>query len=113
MQSIKKMVSAISAFGVLTYVFFASKDILTKVVVVPFGVFSLAFFLRSLFVMLKKKKLADITGKVYVMAFAVYLVGFVAFWVYRNLADGAYLQALLALPVLIGGGYIICKRFKK
>lgn len=100
------------AFAILINAFIKSNDLTTKIVVLPFLTFSVAFFLQRVFLVLNKEGVAQWFGKAYVVAFFIYWFGFLVFWDYTCIANGDYISTLFSLPMWIGGGYVIYKRFK-
>ena len=113
MFQIKKLISSIIITGLLCYVLFAAKDWLTRIIVLPFLTFALAYFLRCVFLLAKKKRLAAAMSKVYAAAFAVYWFGFLIVWDYISLINRDYVALLISLVPWIGGGWILYRRFKR
>ena len=109
----KKLTSSIAVIVVLSYVLFKTEDTLTRIVVIPFLTFGLAYFLQGLFRVLRKEKLAAVMGKVYVIAFAVYWFGFLIAWDYISIVNRNYISALFSLIPWLGGGYIIYRKLKR
>ena len=100
------------AFGILINAFVNSNDLLTRVVTLPFLTFSVAFFFKNVFHLLNKNDIASWFGKACVIAFFVYWFGFLVFWDYTCITNGDYISTLFSLPMWLGGGYVIYKRFK-
>lgn len=109
----KKLISSIVATGLLTYILFTTQDKLTRIVAIPFLTFSLAYFLQCVFLLLKKKKLAAVMNKVYVIAFAVYWFCFLVVWDYISIVNKEYVSVLFSLIPWIGGGWIIYRKLKR
>ena len=113
MNQIKKLISSIVITVLLLYILFTTDDKLTRIVVIPFLTFSLVYFLKCIFLLLQKKKLAAIMGKVYVIDFAVYWFGFLIIWDFISILRKEYLSVLLSLILWVGGGWILCRRLKR
>ena len=113
MNPIKKLISSVVITGLLSYILFTTGDQLTRIVVIPFLTFSLAWFLKHVFLVLKKPKLAAVMEKVYVIAFAVYWFGFLIIWDFISILRKEYLSVLLSLILWVGGGWILCRRLKR
>ena len=106
----KQLVTSIIVSIFLLEVLFTSKDLTTKVIVIPFLVFALAFGIKHILLMMKKKKLANKFSKVYVIAFLIYLFVFLIYWDYVSLINSKYLDILFSVPFWIGGAYFTYKR---
>lgn len=113
MNPIKKLFSSVAITGFLSYILFTTDDKLTRIVVIPFLTFSLAYFLQHVFLVLKKPKLAAVMGKVYVIAFAIYWFGFLVVWDFISIMRKEYLSVLFSLILWVGGGWIIYRRLKR
>jgi len=103
---IKQCITSLIAFGFLTYILITTKDMLTRIIVIPFIVFSLSFFIEKILIIFNKKTLAKKFNKICVIAFFVYFFGFIIMWCYTSIKEGAYLQTLFSLPFLVVGIYI-------
>ncbi len=112
-NQMKKLLSSIMIIGLLTYVLISTEDRLTRIVVVPFLTFGLAYFLQHVFRLLNKQKMASVMGKVYVIAFAVYWFGFLIVWDYLSLVRKNYVSFLVSLLLWVGGGWIIYRKLKR
>ena len=113
MNPMKKLISSVVITGLLSYVLFATEDTLTRIVVLPFLTFGLAYFLQCVFLFLKKKQLAAVMNKVYVIAFAVYWFFFLVAWDYISIVNKEYVSVLFSLIPWIGGGWIIYRKLKR
>ena len=113
MNQTKKLISSIVITGLLSYVLFSTDSMLTRIIVVPFLAFSAAWFLKYVFLALKKPKAAAVMGKVYVIAFTVYWFGFLIAWDYLSIVNRNYVSLLASLILWIGGGWIICRKLKR
>ena len=109
---IKKCISSASIFGFLTYVLITTKDWITRIVVIPFLIFSLSFCIEKALLIFNKNLLAKKMSKVYVIAFSVYWFGFLICWDYISIVNKDLMSVLFSLPLWFGGGYIISRRFR-
>ena len=109
---IKKSITSASIFGFLTYILITTKDWITRIVVIPFLVFSLFFCIEKILLIINKNKLAKKVSKVYVIAFSVYWFGFLICWDYISIVKKDLMSVLFSLPLWFGGGYIISRRFR-
>lgn len=110
---IKQCITSAIIFVFLTYVIITTKDLLTRVVSIPFLVFSLSFFIEKILLLFNKKNLAKKFSKIYVIAFLVYWFGFLIYWDYVSIINKDYMSVIFSLLMWFGGGYIIYKRFFK
>lgn len=109
---IRKCITSASIFGFLTYILITTKDWITKIVVIPFLIFSLFFCIEKILLIINKNKLAKKVSKVYVIAFSVYWFGFLICWDYISIVNKDIMSVLFSLPLWFGGGYIISRRFR-
>lgn len=109
----KQTVTSLVVFLVLVYVLFNTNDFITRVVVIPFIVFSLGLFLKNIFLMLKKEKFAKVMEKIYVIAFFLYYFGFLVCFDYVSFVNKDYMSLVVSLIAWIGGILICYKRFRK
>ena len=110
---IKQSVTAIVVLGILTRVLFTSADFTSKLIVLPFFLFSLALLLRNVFLLLGKRSLAAAFSKICAIVFAVYWFGFLLYWDYICIVNRDYMSVLFSLLPWFGGGYIIYRRLKR
>lgn len=107
---IKKCITSASIFGFLTYILITTNDLLTKIVVIPFLIFSFSFCIEKVLLIFNKNVLAKKVSKVYVIAFFVYWFGFLICWDYISIIKKDFMSVLFSLPLWFGGGYIAYKR---
>ena len=110
---IKQSITALIVFGILTYILLTTKDLLTRIIIIPFIVFSLSFFIEKVLLIFEKKSLAKKVQKIYVIAFLVYWFGFIIYWDYVSIVNKDYMSILFSLPFWVGGIYITYKRLYK
>jgi len=110
---IKQIITSIIVTILLIKVLLSSTDFLSKIIVLPFLVFAIFLGLKNILILLNQKELAIKVSKIYVIAFLIYLFGFLLYWDYRSLMNKDYVQFLASLPFWIGGSYIIFKRFRE
>jgi len=107
----KQTFTSIFVFGLLIYILFSSNDLVSKIVVIPFTVFSLGLFLKNIFLMLDKKNLAKIMEIIYVIAFLIYYFGFLIYWDYVSIVNKDYMSVALSLSAWFGGLFVAYKRY--
>lgn len=107
------MMTCIVVFVVLINVFINSKELVSKMVSIPFLLFSISLFLKNLFLILNKRKIALKFSKLLIIAFSIYYFGFLLYWNYVNIINRNYISLVFGILIGIGGGYIISRRFKK
>ena len=110
---IKQTITAIIVIIILTYFLFTSKDLITKIIIIPFFTFSFSFFLKNIFLILGKKNIAKIMKRIYTIAFFVYYFGFLIYWDYITITNKDYMSFLFSLLTWFGGIYVAYKRHKK
>ena len=107
----KQTITSILVFGILTYILFNTKDWMTKIVIIPFLIFSLGLFLKNIFLMLKKRNIAKIMEKIYVIEFFIYYFGFLFYWDYIAIANKDYMSVVFSLLAWFGGILVAYKRY--
>ena len=110
---IKQTITAVVVFLLLMYILFNSNDLMTRLIIIPFLIFSLGFFFKSIFLILKKEKVAIIMEMIYVFSFFVYYFGFLIWWDYINIINKNYVSVLFSLFAWVGGILILYKRIRK
>ena len=110
---IKQTITAIIVVIILTYFLLASKNLATKIIIIPFLIFSLAFFLKNIFLISGKRNIAKIMEKIYVIAFFLYYFGFLIYWDYVVITNKDYISLLFSLLAWFGGIYVAYKRHLK
>ena len=107
----KQTIKSILVFGILAYTLLNTKDWMTKIVIIPFLVFSLGLFLKNIFLMLKKRNMAKIMEIIYVIAFFIYYFGFLIYWDYIAITNKDYMSLLFSLIAWFGGILVAYKRY--
>lgn len=111
LRNAKQTIAVLITSIFLSYVLITTKDLLTRIIVIPFLLFGISFFFKNVCIMLNKNKLAKMFSKINMIAFLIYLFGFITFWCYTSLKIGAYIQIIFSIPFWIVGIFIIRKRF--
>ena len=65
MKNIRKSITALFVSGILIYFLIKTNDLLTRIVIIPFLVFSISFFIEKILLILNKKSLAKKISKIY------------------------------------------------
>jgi len=112
-NKIQQTFTSLFVFGLLTYIIFNTKDLITIIFVIPFIVFSLGLFLKNIFLMIGQKSIARIMEIIYVIAFFTYYFGFLCFWDYVSIVNKDYMSVFLSLLAWFGGLFVGYKRYKK
>ena len=108
---IKKNITSLIITGILGKVLFSSNDMTTKIIVIPFLVCGLSFFLKSIFIVCNKSHWAAWMSKVFVIAFLTYWFGFLIYWDYVSIVKGDYVSVLFSLIFWLAGGFVVYRRF--
>lgn len=107
----KQTITSFLVAGILTYILLNTKDFITKIVIIPFLIFSLSLFLKYIFIIFEKRNIAKIMEKVYVIAFFIYYFGFLVYWDYITITSKNYLSFLFSLLAWFGGIFVAYKRY--
>ena len=113
MKNIKQTITALIVFVLLTYILFNSSNLLTKVVIIPFIVFSLGLFFKNICLILGKVQIAKLMEKIYVIAFFIYYFGFLIYWDYISIINKDYVSLILSFLAWLGGLFVAYKRYLK
>lgn len=113
MKNIKQTITTLIVFVLLTYILFNSSDLLTKVVIIPFIVFSLGLFFKNICLILGKVQIAKLMEKIYVIAFFIYYFGFLIYWDYISIINKDYVSLILSFLAWFGGLFVAYKRYLK
>ena len=107
----KQTFTSLFVFGLLTYILFNTKDLITIIVIIPFLIFSIGLFLKNIFLMLGKKSVARIMEIIYVIAFFIYYFGFLIYWDYISIINKDYVSLILSFLAWFGGLFVVYKRY--
>ena len=110
---IKKTVTSLIVFTILSYFLITTKDLLTRIFIIPFLIFSIGMFTRNIFLILNKNKLVKIFNKVYVIAFLVYWFGFLIYFDYISILKKNFTLVFFSLIFYFIGLFFIYRRFRK
>lgn len=100
---LRKTITTLITSTFLTYVLVTTKDLLTRVVVIPFLLFGISVFIRNICLILKKYKVVKLFTKISVVVFFIYYFGFLIFWDYLAIVDKEYGMAVFSLVAWFGG----------
>ena len=109
----KQTITSLVVFFILISILFNADDFITRVVVIPFIVFSLGLFLKNIFLMLKKERFANVVEIIYVIAFFLYYFGFLIYFDYICFVNKDYVTIVFTLIAWIVGILICYKRLRK
>ena len=111
LNNIKKTITAITVSILLSYVLITTKDLLTRIIVVPFLLFAISFFIRNICIMMNQKKVAKKFEMIYVIAFFTYYFGFLIYWDYVSITNKDYMSLLFSLLAWGGGIFVAYRRY--
>ena len=112
-KNIKQTTTALIIFVLLIYILFNSKDLITKIVIIPFIAYSLGIFLKNICLILGKVKIAKLMEKIYVIAFFLYYFGFLVYWDYISITNKDYVSLVASFLAWFGGLFVAYKRYLK
>lgn len=113
LKYIKQTITSVIISEFLSYVLITTKDLLTRIVVIPFLIFSISLFIKNICLMLNKNKLSKVFSKINVIAFLIYWFGFLIYWDYISILNKDFMSVLFSLIFWFGGYYIFYKRLIK
>lgn len=97
----------------LSYVLFTTKDMLTRVIVIPFLLFGIGMFIKNICLMFNKTEIAKICSKIIVVSFFVYYFGFLIFWDYAAINNKDYMSFAFSVLAWLGGVFVAYRRYLK
>ena len=80
LEFIKKTIMAFAVSIFLGYIIIKTKDLLTRIVVIPFLIFGISLFIKNICLIFNKNKIAKIFSKINVISFFIYYFGFLIYW---------------------------------
>ena len=111
---IKKSITSLTISGILMYFLFKTNDLLSKVVILLFFIFSISFCARNVLLVFRKNKIAEKVSKIYEISFFTYWFGFLIYWDYLSILNKDFMSVLFSVIMWFAGGYFFYKRlFKK
>lgn len=110
---IKQIIKFLILSFILSYILITTKDLLTRIIIIIFLIFTISLLIKNVCLMLDKNKLVKTFGKINVLVFSMYYFGFLIYWDYVSIMNKDYMSLLFSLLPWGGGGYIIYKKFKK
>ncbi len=103
------MVLIVSIF--LSYILITTKDLLTRIVVIPFLIFGISSFIKNICLIFNKNKIAKVFSKISVISFFIYYFGFLIYWGYTAILNKDYILVLFSLLAWVGGIFVACKKY--
>lgn len=111
LRNIKQTITAAIASVLLGYIFITTKDLLTRIVVIPFLIFGISLFTKNICLMMNKKNIAKKFEIIYVIAFFTYYFGFLIYWDYVSITNKDYMSLLFSLLAWGGGIFVAYRRY--
>lgn len=105
---IRNLISAIIVTALLIHFMTTSPS--PKIIFIPFLICSISMIGKSIAQLLQKKKAELVFGKLYVLGFLLFLIGFLVVAVYMAIRDNNYSMLLFSVPFWLVGIYLIKKR---
>ncbi len=104
----RKLITSIMV--TVTLVYFMAKSPSPKIIFVPFLICGIAMIGKCIAQILNKEKLAFIFGKIFVLGFFMFFIGFLAVAGYTSIRDKNYSRLLFLIPFCIIGTFMIKKK---
>ena len=111
LEFIKKTIMAFAVSIFLGYIIIKTKDLLTRIVVIPFLIFGISLFIKNICLIFNKNKIAKIFSKINVISFFIYYFGFLIYWDYVAITNKDYILVAFSLLAWAGGIFVLCKRY--
>ena len=111
LEFIKKTIMAFVVSIFLGYILIKTKDLLTKIVVIPFLIFGISLFIKNICLIFNKNKIAKIFSKINVISFFIYYFGFLIYWDYVAITNKDYILVAFSLLVWAGGIFVLYRRY--
>ena len=104
---ISKLLGSVSVFGFLIYVLLHNKEPLWLMFIVSFLILTLINILENVFLLLKKRKIANTLNIMFNLTFAIFAIGFLAIWCIIAISQKQYSMLIFAIPFFIIATLII------
>ena len=111
LEFIKKTIMAFVVSIFLGYILIKTKDLLTRIVVIPFLIFGISLFIKNICLIFNKNKIAKIFSKINVISFFIYYFGFLIYWDYVAITNKDYILVAFSLLVWAGGIFVLYRRY--
>ena len=113
LRNIKQTITAAIASVLLGYILIITKDLLTRIVVIPFLIFGISLFTKNICLMMNKKNIAKKFEMIYVIAFFIYYFGFLIYWDYVSITNQDYTSLIFSSLAWGGGCFVLYRRIKR
>lgn len=110
---IKKTIMSLIVSIFLCYILVITKDLLTRIIVIPFLMFGISLLIKNTCLIFKKKKVTKIFSKINVISFFIYYFGFRIYWGYIAITSKDYILVVFSLLAWDGGIFIAHKKYSK
>lgn len=104
----RKLITSIMV--TVTLLYFMAKSPSPKIIFIPFLICGIAMIGKCIAQILDKEKLAFIFGKIFVLGFFMFFIGFLAFASYTSIRDKNYSLLVFLIPFCIIGIFMIKKK---
>lgn len=112
--NIIRILSVVLANIILFIAFTTTKDITTKIVLIPFIICFISVLVMSLANILNKDIIVKLMNKIYVIGFLIIWIGFLIFATYTIIKQGNdYSMLLFTIPFWLVAIFLIYKEFIK
>jgi len=108
---VKKTIIALIVSIFLGYILITTKDLLTRIVVIPFLMFGITLFIRNICLIFKKNKIAKTFSIINVISFFIYYFGFLVYWDYVAIINKDYMSIIFSLLAWFGGIFVAYRRY--
>ena len=95
----------------LGYILITTKDLLTRIVVIPFLIFGISLFIKNICLIFKKNKIAKVFSKINVISFFIYYFGFLIYWDYTAILSKDYVLVVFSLIAWVCGIFVAYKKY--
>ncbi len=109
---IKKTIMSLIVSIFLGYILIVTKDLLTRIVVIPFLMFGISMFVRNVCLIFNKNKIAKILSKINAISFFIYYFGFLVYWDYVAITNKEYILIVFSLFAWAGGIFVAYKKLR-
>lgn len=111
LRFIKKTIMAFVVSIFLGFILIKTKDLLTRIVVIPFLIFGISLFIKNICLIFKKNEIAKIFSKINVISFFIYYFGFLIYWDYVAITNKDYILIAFSLLAWVGGIFVLYRRY--
>ncbi len=110
-EFVRKTTISLMVSTFLCYILITTKDLSTRIIIIPFLIFGISFFIKNICLIFKKNKIAKIFSVINLISFFIYYFGFLIYWDYTAILNKDYILVVFSLLAWAGGIFVAYKKY--